>query len=66
MKLVVEKVRNYVVIIVALTEYFIIRLSVVRTEHHAYQWQVQLVSSTEVLTADSEVVRCCGRWHDIY
>ena len=52
-------------IVVALTEYLVVRLSVVGAEHHTHQRQVQFVSGTEALTADAEVVSGCGRWHDV-
>ena len=52
-------------IVVAPRKDFVVALSVVRTEHHAYQWQVEFVTGCKMMTTDVETVRSSCTWHDV-
>ena len=54
-----------VMIVVAPRKDFVVALSVVGTEHHAYQWQVEFVTGCKTMTTDVETVRSSCTWHDV-
>ena len=55
--------RHDVVVVVPEGEDLIVRLSVVRAEHHASEWQVQFVARGEVLSPETEAVDGDTRRH---
>ena len=52
-------------IVVASRKDFVVALSVIGTEHHAYQWQVEFVTGSKTMTTDVETVRSSCTWHDV-
>ena len=54
-----------VMIVVAPRKYFVVALSVVGTEHHAYQWQIELVTGGKTVATDVETIRGGSTRHDV-